>query len=92
MTALRSQAMDIIAELPEEHIAYVLGILENVKRISCTKENTKKLPHFPLHLTKKENSDEIKQAIDALSGALPDTGMSLEEYRAERLAKYENFA
>ena len=50
------------------------------------------LHNFPLHLTKRENYDEIEQALNAISGAVPDTGMSLEEYRAERLAKYETIA
>ena len=92
MTALRNQAMDIISELPEEHIAYVLAILENIQRISRPREIPHASAQFPLHLTKRENYDEIEQALNAISGAVPDTGMSLEEYRAERLAKYETIA
>ena len=91
MTALRNRAIDIISELPEEHIAYVLAILENVKRISCDREIPHTSAKAPLHLTKRKNYDEIEQALNAISGALPDTGMSLEDYRAERLAKYEYF-
>ena len=47
---------------------------------------------FPQKLTKRANSEEISSAINSLVGVLPDEGMTLSEYRKERLAKYENFA
>ena len=34
--------------------------------------------------------EEIDAIVDSLVGAIPDTGKTLEEYREERLAKYEN--
>lgn len=37
----------------------------------------------------RENAEEIEAAIRAISGAIPDDGMTLEEYREERLKKYE---
>ena len=46
---------------------------------------------FPSKLTRRENSEDIERAINSLVGVLPDNGMTLEDYRAERLAKYENF-
>ena len=48
--------------------------------------------NLPKKLTKRTNSKEIEDAINSLVGALPDDGMTLSDYRAERLAKYENFA
>lgn len=47
---------------------------------------------FPLKLTKRKNSAEIENAINSLIGVLPETDMTLEDYKAERLAKYENLA
>lgn len=38
----------------------------------------------------RENADEIEAAIRAISGMIPDGGRSLEEYREERLKKYES--
>ena len=37
----------------------------------------------------KDNAEEIESAIRAISGAIPDDGKSLEEYREERLKRYE---
>lgn len=37
----------------------------------------------------KDNADEIEAAIVAISGVISDSGMSLDEYREERLKKYE---
>ena len=44
---------------------------------------------LPQKLTKREDSDEVTAAINSLVGVLPDEGMTLAEYKAERLAKYE---
>ena len=46
---------------------------------------------FPRKLTKRKNSEEIKRAIESISGIIPENGMTLSDYRAERLAKYEDF-
>lgn len=41
---------------------------------------------------KKSAEDEIdvEAIVSSLTGAIPDMGKSLEEYRSERLKKYEN--
>lgn len=33
---------------------------------------------------------DVEAIVDSLTGVLPDTGKTLEEYRNERLKKYEN--
>lgn len=36
-----------------------------------------------------KNQTEVKAIIASLIGSVPDTGKTLEEYRSERLKKYE---
>lgn len=33
---------------------------------------------------------DVDNIVNSLIGSIPDNGKTLEEYRAERLAKYEN--
>lgn len=37
-----------------------------------------------------ENNSDIESIAASLTSAIPDTGKSLDEYRSERLKKYEN--
>lgn len=37
----------------------------------------------------EKNKKEIEAAVDFLTGSIPDEGMELEDYRNERLKKYE---
>ena len=37
-----------------------------------------------------EDETDIEAIVASLTGAIPDVGKSLEEYRSERLKKYEN--
>lgn len=37
-----------------------------------------------------ENKEDIESIVASLVGAIPDTGKTLEEYRNERLKKYED--
>ena len=37
-----------------------------------------------------KKSGNIESLVDSLVGVIRDTGMTLEDYRAERLEKYEN--
>ena len=41
---------------------------------------------------KKSSEDriDVEAIVSSLTGAIPDMGKSLEEYRSERLKKYEN--
>lgn len=40
-----------------------------------------------IEIVKKD--DQIESIVDLLSGSIPDNEMSLADYRAERLGKYE---
>ena len=37
-----------------------------------------------------EAKEDVDAIVDSLIGAIPDMGKTLEEFRAERLKKYEN--
>ena len=37
-----------------------------------------------------QKNNNIEDIVDSLVGIIPDTGRSLEDYRAERLEKYES--
>ena len=91
MNEMRTKAIHIINELPEPYIVYALEILRNVRQMSGLGTSAKK-NGFPTHLHERENSKEIEAAVDALTGALPDTGMTLDNLRAERLKKYADIA
>lgn len=39
----------------------------------------------------EETQESIESVVDSIVGAVPDSGKTLEEYREERLKKYENF-
>ena len=41
---------------------------------------------------KSINDDELNDVLDNIVGVLPDTGKSLEDYRAERMADRYEFA
>ena len=89
MDAMRSQAIHIISELPEPYIVYALEILKNVKQMSGLGMAE---DGMPARLHERANSREILAAVNALAGALPDDGMTLEEFRGERLGKYADIA
>ena len=38
-----------------------------------------------------ENKEDVEAVVASLVGAIPDMGKTLEEYRSERLKKYEIF-
>lgn len=42
------------------------------------------------NMTSKEPEADVETLVASLVGIIPDTGKSLEEYRNERLRKYEN--
>ena len=83
MTTARAQAMDILAELPE---VYIVRVLDFMKKL-----NNAPVEKFTVH-HKKTDAANIKKALNAISGALPQTDMTLEDFRNERLNKYANFA
>lgn len=42
------------------------------------------------HVKKNVQNNQIENIVDMLTGSIPDDGMTLEEYRNERLGRYEN--
>ena len=84
----RSQAIDIVAGLPEAYIASTLEILKNVKQISAMNAFETSAEIVPGLFYKRSASEKIRASVEALAGALPLTDMTLEDFRAERLAKY----
>ena len=48
------------------------------------------LPAEEKTLEQPKDNNNIEAIVDSLVGIIPDMGKSLEEYRAERLKKYEN--
>lgn len=54
----------------------------------------RKLEVIILPAEERENvrykNQDIENIVDSLTGSIPDSGMTLEDYRAERLSKYEN--
>lgn len=54
----------------------------------------RKLEVIILPAEERENvrykNQDIENIVDSLTGSIPDNGMTLEDYRAERLSKYEN--
>jgi len=74
---------DGVISIPME---YRGKIANKVKVILVSEEKPEtSLPSF----TEEEINEMLKGSItESLIGALPDTGMTLEEYREERLSKY----
>ena len=89
MDAMRDQAIHIITELPEPYIVYALEILKNVRQMSAL---GRAASGFPAQVHERANSKEIQEAIEAITGALPSTEMTLADFRKERLEKYADIA
>jgi hypothetical protein len=74
-----SNLLNGIIQLPREFNNKKVEVVVSVKE-------EKTLPSFT-----KEQLDEMveKSSIRSLLGIIPDDGMTLDDYRAERLSKYE---
>lgn len=83
MTQLREQAIEMIKEIPEEKIIYVVNILKNVRDLS----------DYPLKGETQENNKKVLlEQLEKYRGRLPmdfDYKKELEEARDE---KYADFA
>ncbi len=90
MNALRSQAIDIIVGLPDSYIGYALDILKNVEQMSALQDSKPRESILPERerLHKRADSMRRQETIDSLTGVLPPTDMTLEDFREERLKKY----
>lgn len=73
---------DLLENLEEEDydraVSYIEFLIEARK-----KERTQKRGST-------EEKKDIASIVASLTGVIPDTGKTLEEYRSERLKKYEN--
>lgn len=73
---------DLLENLEEEDydraVSYIEFLIEARK-----KERTQKRGSM-------EEKKDIASIVASLTGVIPDTGKTLEEYRSERLKKYEN--
>lgn len=79
MTQLREQAIEMIKEIPEEKIIYVLNILKNVRDLSDYPQKGE---------TQESNKKVLLEQLEKYRGRLPvdfDYKKELEEARDERL-------
>ena len=71
----------LLESLDEEHydkaVSYIEFLVEVRNREKLKKEKSVK------------NQAEVEEIVASLIGSIPDTGKTLEEYRSERLKKYE---
>lgn len=83
MTQLREQAIEMIKEIPEEKIIYVVNILKNVRDLSDYPQKGE---------TQENNKKVLLEQLEKYRGRLPmdfDYKKELEEARDE---KYADFA
>lgn len=81
MQSANTKINRLLESLDEEDydkaVSYIEFLIEVSNRNKTKKEKTVK------------NPAEVEEIVDFLTGAIPDTGKTLEEYRSERLRKYE---
>ena len=61
----------------DKAVSYIEFLVEVRNREKLKKEKSAK------------NQAEVEEVVASLIGSIPDTGKTLEEYRSERLKKYE---
>lgn len=70
------KTIDLLSGMPEKQVEIIYMYAQFLKSQNTTKEKT------------KESVDEI---LATLIGSVPDGGMSLDDYREERIAKKYGF-
>ena len=81
---MESMALKItprLEDLDEEDYDKAVSYIEFL--VSARKREKKKKE------TLTENREDVEAIVKSLTGIIPDTGKTLEEYRSERLKKYE---
>lgn len=81
---MRSMALKInhlLEDLEEEDYDKAVSYIEFL--VSVRKREKKKKE------TLTEDRENVESIVKSLTGVIPDTGKTLEEYRNERLKKYE---
>ncbi len=72
------KTINLLNELPERQLEIIYSYAQFV---SSQQSDRKSI-----------NDDELNDVLDNIVGVLPDTGKSLEDYRAERMAERYEFA
>ena len=83
MTQLREQAIEMIKEIPEEEIIYVVNILRNVKDLT---QQTQRRGNVP---SEKNN---LLKSLEKYRGRLPEDFDYKKELEEARDDKYADFA
>ena len=79
MTQLRKDVMELVDQIPEDKLMFVSQIIQGMKGLYEGSGNSKE----------NKKSEDVESIVQSLIGALPSTDMSLEDFREERLRKYE---
>lgn len=81
MQTLALKINHLLEDLEEEDydkaVSYLEFLVSSRKREKIKKEAL------------KEDAEDVASIVKSLTGIIPDTGKTLEEYRVERLKKYE---
>lgn len=72
------KTINLLNELPERQLEIIYSYAQFV---SSQQSDRKSI-----------NDDELNDVLDNIVGVLPDTGKSMEDYRAERMAERYEFA
>ena len=78
MTQLRKDVMELVEQIPEEKLIFVIQIIQGMKGLYEGSVNS----------IENKKSEDVESIVQSLVGAIPYTDMSLEDFREERLRKY----
>ena len=81
MQSMALKINNLLEDLDEEDYDKAVSYIEFL--VSTRKKEKKKRE------TLTENREDVEAIVKSLTGIIPDTGKTLEEYRSERLKKYE---
>lgn len=81
MQSMALKINNLLEDLDEEDYDKAVSYIEFL--VSARKREKKKKE------TLTENREDVEAIVKSLTGIIPDTGKTLEEYRSERLKKYE---
>jgi len=85
-----SNLLNGVISLPEKFRNQKVEVIVFLGKLDGTNESAPTKKKDLASLTKADVDEMFKGSIaESLIGIIPDTGMTLEDYRAERLKKYE---
>ncbi|MDY2628039.1 MAG: UDP-N-acetylenolpyruvoylglucosamine reductase [Lachnospiraceae bacterium] len=79
MTQLRKDVMELVDQIPEDKLIFVIQIMQGMKGLYEGSGNSKE----------NKKSEDVESIVQSLVGAIPSIDMTLEDFREERLRKYE---